>query len=168
MTKKRMEVDDAEAIYTLGCCYYNGRRGLPQDLDKALELWHRAGELGSVESYYNIGYAYDRDKGVQRDTKKAIHYWQLAAMGGDVDSRYNLGILEKNEGNMSRALKHYKIAAGCGYDSSLKRIREFYVNGHATKDDYAKALRAHQKYIDGIKRAQRDEAAAFDNHYRYR
>ena len=54
MTKKRMEVDDAEAIYTLGCCYYNGRRGLPQDLDKALELWHRAGELGSVESYITI------------------------------------------------------------------------------------------------------------------
>ena len=43
------------------------------------------------------------------------------------------------------------------------------MNGYATKDDYAKALRAHQKYVDGIKSDQRDEAAsAYDNDvYRY-
>ena len=42
------------------------------------------------------------------------------------------------------------------------------MNGHATKDDYARGLRAHQKYVDGIKSAQRDDAALFDNDmYRY-
>ena len=51
--------------------------------------------------------------------------------------------------------------------NSLKEIREFYVNGYATKDDYTKALRANQKYVDGIKSDQRDEAAAFDDEYRY-
>ena len=60
-------------------------------------------------------------------------------------------------------MKHHMIAAGCGDNESLMEIREFYVNGHATKDDYGKALRAYQKYVDGIKSAQRDEAAAFDN-----
>ena len=39
MYKKRVEMDDAEAIYNLGCYYRDGRRGLPQDLDKALGLW---------------------------------------------------------------------------------------------------------------------------------
>ena len=69
---------------------------------------------------------------------------------------------------MIRALKHFMMAAGCGYNNSLKKIREFYVNGHASKDDYAKALRAYQNYIDRIKSAQRDEAAAFDSeHYSY-
>ena len=57
------------------------------------------------------------------------------------------------------------IAAGFGDNDSLKKIREFYVNVDATKDDYA--LR-YQKYVDGIKSAQRDEAAAFDSdEYRY-
>ena len=84
-------------------------------------------------------------------------------MGGHVNSMFNLGMLEKNEGNRNRALKHYMITVGCGHDKSLKVIREFYMNGRATKDDYAKALRAHQKYIDGIKSPQRDEAAAFDS-----
>ena len=166
--KKRVEMDDANAICDLGCCYDQGIYGLPQDRAKALELWHRAGELGYASAYNNIGIAYYSCNGVERDMKKAKHYWELATMGGDADSRYNLGILEERVKNMSIAVKHHMIAVGCGYDRSLKKIREFYMNGHATKDDYARGLRAHQKYIDGIKSDQRDEAAEFDNGYRYR
>ena len=43
---KRMEADDANAIHSFGCYYYNEELGFPQSYDKALELWHRAGELG--------------------------------------------------------------------------------------------------------------------------
>ena len=167
MNMKRVEAGDAKAIYNLGCCYNDGEYGLPQDRAKALELFHRAGELGSASANNSIGYAYLLGEGVERDEKKAKHYWELAAIGGDVKARYNLGALEEDGGDMNRSLKHYMIAAGCGHDKSLKVIREFYIDGHATKDDYAKALRAHQKYIDGIKSAQRDKAAAHNSMYRY-
>ena len=168
MAKKRVEVDDVKIIRDLGCCYNNGTHGLPQDWDKALELWHRAGELGSASAYYSIGNAYWFGEGVERDIEKARHFWEVAAMGGEAYARYNLADLEEDAGNMDRALKHYMIAVGCGDDESLKRIREFYTNGHATKDDYAKALRAYQTYVDGIKSAQRDEAAAYNSdEYRY-
>ena len=149
------------------CCYNNGVLGVPQDRAKALELYHRAGELGYASAYYSIGHAYYCGRGVEIDTRKAKHYWELAATGGHVGARYNLGALEEDAGTISRALKHYMIAAGCGDNESLKKIREFYMNGHATKDDYANALRAHQKYVDGIKSAQRNEAAVYDNRYRY-
>ena len=76
-------------------------------------------------------------------------------MGGNAETRHNLGVCEWNARNMDRALKHHLIAVGCGHDLSLKKIREFYVNGHATKDDYAKALRAYQKYVDEIKCSNR-------------
>ena len=56
--KKRMKVDDAEAIHDMGGCYSEGLHGLPQDRAKALELWHRAKELGSATSYHCIGNAY--------------------------------------------------------------------------------------------------------------
>ena len=160
---KRVEVDDAEAIFNLGCYYYNGERGIPQDCDKALELWHRAGELGSANGYHNIGCAYLKGDGVDSDMEKAKHYYELAAIGGDVSARYNLGCIEEQKGNMNRALKHHIIAVGCGLDESLKEIRQFYINGYATKDDYAEALRAHQNYVGGIKSPQRDEAAAFNS-----
>ena len=166
--KKRVEMDDAEAIFNIGCYYYNGERGFPQDWDKALELWHRAAELGCASANNNIGCAYDYGNGVERDIEKGKHYYELAAIGGNVSARYNLGILEENDGNMNIALKHHIIAAGCGLDKSLKEIKEFYMNGHATKDDYAKALRAYQTYLDGIKSNQRDKAAIFNNEkYRY-
>ena len=166
--KKRVEMGDANGIYNIGCFYYQGKYCITQDRAKALELWHRVGELGSSEAYNNIGYAYDHGEGVERDKKKAKHYYELASIGGNVNARYNLGMIEEETGNMSRALKHYMIAAGCGDIDSLIGIREFYVNGHATKDDYAKALWAHQKYFDGIKSDQRDEAAAFnDGEYVY-
>ena len=82
MYEKRMEAGDAIAIYSLGCCYSTGSRGLPRDRIKALELHHLAGELGCAGAYYSIGNAYYNGQGVERDEKKANHYYELAAMGG--------------------------------------------------------------------------------------
>ena len=68
---------------------------------------------------------------------------------------------------MDRALKHWMIAVRSGYSDSLAMIKELYTNGHATKDDYTKALQLYQTYLSEIKSKQRDEAAAFSDKYRY-
>ena len=141
---KRVELGDAEAIRTLGCYYDKGRYGFPQDYEKALELFVRAGGLGCNKAYNSIGSAYESGRGVDIDKMKATHYYKLAAIGGGVTSRYNLRMNEQRAGNMNRALKHYMIAVECGYENSLKKIQKLYSNGHATKDDYAQALRAYQ------------------------
>ena len=167
LLKKRMETGDARAIYNIGCDYANGRYGLQQDMDKALEIWHRAGELGCVAAYHNIGHAYVFGRGVERDEKKATHYWELAAMGGVVKSRHNLGMFEGNAGNYGRAIKHFMIAVGGGYNDSLKMIQQMYRDGYATRDDYAKALQTYQAYLEEIKSIQRDNAAAFSDQYKY-
>ena len=41
---------------------------------------------------------------------------------------------------MDRTLKHHMIAAGLGDNDSLEKIKQLFMNGHASKDDYAKAL----------------------------
>ena len=163
----RVEVDDAVAIYDLGGCYSNGSHGLPQDYNKALELWHKAAEFGHSSSYYSIGGAYHNGNGVERDEKKAAHYWELGAMGGVVEARYNLGAIEFNAGNMDRAMKHLMISVGMGESNSLETIKLIFMNGHATKDDYAKALQVYQANLVEIKSAQRDQAAAFSDDYKY-
>ena len=98
-----MEVDDAEAIYNVGCFYCRGVHGPSQDYEKAIELWLRAVELGHVRGYCALGVAYDIGRGVERDTKKATYYYELGAMGGDIIARHNLGAWEENEGNIKRA-----------------------------------------------------------------
>ena len=140
-----MEVGDADAIYNLGCCYADGDCGLPQDNAKTLELWHRTGELGHTKSYYSIGVTYYGGNGVERDESKANHYFELAAKGGDSNSRYNLGNAEGRKGNMDRALKHFMISVEFGHHDSLEIIKQMFMKGHATKDDYAKALRVYTK-----------------------
>ena len=167
--KKRVEAGDPIAIYIQGCHYYGGSSGFPQDYTKALELWHRAGELGYAEAYCRIGYAYDNGEDVEVGKKKAKHYYyyELGAIGGDSNARHNLGISEKEQGNMDRAVKHFMIAVRSGNSDSLNSIKELYSNGDATKDDYTTALQLYQEYLGEIKSKQRDEAAAVSEIYHY-
>ena len=165
--KKRVKANDARAIYNLGVCHQNGLYSRSQDYNKALELWHRAAEIGYANAYNNIGFCYVNGHGVEVDKEKALHYYELAAMKGDVYARYNLGNNEKKAGNIDKVLKHYMISTRGGYDGSLKRIKELYSNGYATKEEYMKALQAYQAYLGEIKSRQRDEAAAADEEYRY-
>ena len=130
---------------------------------KALELWHRAGELGYATAYNDIGAANDNGEGVERNEKKAVHYWELAAIRGNVCARYNLGTFETGKGNYDRALKHYMIAVGSGHNDSVKTIQQMFKHGYATKDDYAEALKAYQAYLSEIKSDDRDKAAAVDD-----
>ena len=158
--EKRANLNDPIAIYNLGGFYSQGLNGLPQSRAKALELWHRAAELGSANAYFGIGNAYKFGRAVEVDEKKAKHYWELAAIHGDLQARFNLGVAE-GLGNVDRALKHWMIAARDGHPNSLKNIQQIYSNGHITKDDYAKAQQSYKAYVDEIKSDQRDEAAEY-------
>lgn len=164
---RRVMAGDANAISNLGFYYANGDLGLPQDWKKALELWHRAAELGHAKSYFNIGVTYYSGESVEVDMKKAEHYYELAAMKGDAGARHNLGAIEMRGDNWDRALKHYMIAAGGGSSESLKAIQLFVKSGHATKEEYTQALRSYQAYLGEIKSPQRDKAAAANDEYKY-
>ena len=158
--KERVETGDAVAINELGWYYKRGNYGLRQNHHKAMRLWLRAGELGNARAYCNIGFAYSNGEGVAMDAKKAQYYFELAAMGGDVQARHNLGVLENNADNMDRAVKHWMISAGAGFDESLTAIRDCFLDGHVTKDDFEMALRAHKEAKDEMKSEQREAAAA--------
>jgi len=165
--KKRIEKDDAYAIHNMGSYYHDGSYGMQQNHPKALEYWHRSGELGYAGSYHNIGTYYDLGYGVVADKKKAAYYWELAAMLGHVVARHNLGVVEENKGNLDRALKHYMIAVGIGCIESMENIKELFMDGYATQEDYEKALSTYQAYVDGIRSELRDKAASFNDRYVY-
>ena len=164
---KRVQVNDAEAIYNYAHCYASGLSDFPLDKVKALQLWHQAGELGCTRAYDEIAYAYLRGDSVPKDTQLAKYYWMLAAMGGSVSARYNLGIAEQCAGNVDRALRHYKIAVEFGDVESLYQIHQLLLNGHATKYDLLSAFDTRTVYIDMVRSEHRDEAAAYSDEYKY-
>ena len=159
--KKLMEKRNAGAFNHLAGCYSQGIVGLPQDYQKANELCLKAGELGCAVAYYNLGNSYrDGEAGVERDDKKAQHYWELAAMGGSVSARYNLGVVEGQAGNHHRAYKHYVLAARAGHDYSLDIVKDCFMSGFISKDEYARTLRAYHERQKEMKSDARDMAAS--------
>ena len=65
----RVKMNDAKAVYNVGCGYDQGKYGFPQDYEKALKLWHRAGDLIENttycnKAYFNIAIAYLNGRGV--------------------------------------------------------------------------------------------------------
>jgi TPR repeat protein len=49
--KKRVDINDAGAIYVLGNNHFHGYLGLQQDQDKAIELWKQAAKLGFSQAH---------------------------------------------------------------------------------------------------------------------
>jgi len=152
---------NAEAHFILGVHYEIGLKGLSQDIQKANELFLKAGELGYAAAYCNLGRSYYHGGGVEIDKKKGKHYYELAAMSGSVNARYNLGVAEMVAGNIERAYKHFIIAARAGCDDSLDEVRVVYMTGlgFVTKDEYASTVQAYRERQKEMKSEMRDKAA---------
>mmetsp|Transcript_18032 Transcript_18032/g.28288 ORF Transcript_18032/g.28288 Transcript_18032/m.28288 type:complete len:332 (-) Transcript_18032:50-1045(-) len=164
--QKRSNMKDANAMCCLAIRYEKGS-GVSRDVNKAIELWTKAAELGSIQASALLADAYNpyvRKKvdGVAKDMKKVFHYYEIAAKGGHCMARANLGVLEAGAGNMDSSRKHYMISAAQGNDNALMAIKAGYLDGHITKDDFAKALRAHKVAQDEMKSEHRTKAANKD------
>ncbi|EJK60227.1 hypothetical protein THAOC_19466, partial [Thalassiosira oceanica] len=151
------------AINFLGDKYYNGELGLAKDVPRAIELWTEAAELGSVDAHLDLGYVYYQPHGphgcgVEEDEPRGVRHWQEAAMKGHVFCRHNLGVAEFDNGNHELAVQHWMISAKVGFQRSLNGIKEMFVKGHATKAQYAEALRGFGDAAEEMKSYQREEA----------
>ncbi|EJK56197.1 hypothetical protein THAOC_23965, partial [Thalassiosira oceanica] len=160
MVRKRVDKGDPVAMLFLGNQYMHGRHGLEKDVTRAVELYERATELGVKEAHYNLGILYMMGTDVEKDMAKAIRHFEAAAMGGHVPARHNLGCMEYNAGNTAIALQHWMIAAKLGHEKSLNNVKISFMDGLATKADYAAALRGYQKAIDEMSSLDREEAKA--------
>jgi len=159
MIMERIEkFNDANAMNCLGSNYSSGENGFGIDHSKAIELYRRASELGCADGHLNLGSTYSEGKGVQVDVKKAIHHYELAAMMGSMRGRYHLGLVEARNGNNDRATRHFLIAAKCGHENSLLKVKRGFMGGLITKEDFEKTLREHAASQDESKSEQRDRA----------
>jgi len=153
---KRIEANDPAAICMMGFIlsdegYYQG----------AFDHFTKAAELvNSADAHYKLSLLYYEGKGVEKDTKKKVYHLEQAAIGGHLDARFNLGVIEKDEGRLESAIKHWIIAAKLGYDRAVEALKVCFRKGSMSKDVFDEALRAHQAAVDATKSPQRDEAEA--------
>ena len=158
MAMARVEKKDPEAIQSLGKDYYHGARGLQKDMQRAIELWTEAAELGSAEALFSLGIAYDHGEGVGQDIATAAKFYEKAAMQGHVEGRHNLACIEGEKWNFGRAVRHLLISAKMGHKDSLESIKKLFMDGLATNEQYAEALKGYQVAVEKMKSHDRDEA----------
>jgi len=158
----RMSRSDPTAISILGSFYAQGHGVEKRNVPKAIELWKQAAKLGSIDAYAYLGDAYnlqfDNRRGVrqgERDWKISAQYYESAAKGGHVQARLNLAALYQDNRNPDRDLhisrRQFLIAAKQGHDGGLVVVKQGYVKGEYTKDEFANALRAHKDSQDVVK-----------------
>jgi hypothetical protein len=131
------------------------------DYETAFKYFTKAAELGEVGAHYNLAVMYINEEGVEKDKEKEMYHLEEAAIGGHPEARHTLGCKEWLNGNFERAKKHWIIDANLGNQESLQELKELYAIGHASKEDYANALRAYQAAVDETKSAERKVAEAY-------
>ena len=127
------------------------------DYGTALEYFTKAAEMGDADAHCELSVMYHEGKGVEKDKEKKVYHSEEAAIGGHPKARHNLGYIEAMDGRYERAVKHLDIAANLGDHESLKLLRQLYADGHASKEDYATALRGYQAAVDATKSPEREE-----------
>eukprot|EP00986_Skeletonema_menzelii_P008924 scaffold3926_cov126-Skeletonema_menzelii.AAC.5 len=153
---KRIEANDPVAM-----CQMGTKRCEEGDYNSAFEYLTWAAVLGNVQAHHQLSCLYYNGEGVEKDEKRALHHSIEAAIGGHPLARHNLAILEWKNGHHDRAAKHFIIAAKLGCDESLDKVKVLYKGGHASKDDFAAALRGHQTAVDATKSPQREAADGY-------
>ncbi|EJK56788.1 hypothetical protein THAOC_23253, partial [Thalassiosira oceanica] len=156
--QKRVDAKDPGATEFLAVSYFHGDFGLWKDIPRAIELWKDAARLGDLYAHYKLGFLYYYGEGVEQDMDGGIRHWQHAAIMGHPESRHALGLLECDEGNHDLAVQHLMISAKMGGADSLNEIKDMFMKGHATKAQYAEALKGYQTALEETKSPQREEA----------
>ena len=158
MVRARVKKNDPDAIIFLGAKCFHGELGLRKDVQRAVELYTEAAELGSIDALLYLGDRYRLGEGVQENKAKAAEYYEKAAMQGHVESRHNLGCIEVNNEKYDRAVRHLLISAKMGHNESVDGMKNMFKVGFVTKEQYAQALKCYQDAVEEMNSNDRDEA----------
>jgi hypothetical protein len=92
--KIRMTADqgNADAQYSLGWRYEDGRNGLTKSDTDAIRYYRLAADQGNADAQYSLGRMYEDGRGgLTKSDTDAIRYYQLAADHGNANAQYSLG-----------------------------------------------------------------------------
>ncbi|MBQ9474027.1 MAG: sel1 repeat family protein [Bacteroidales bacterium] len=151
--------NNIQAVNKLGDFYEAGTY-VKQDYERAVELYtYGVEQLGSYESYCNLGYCYESGQGVILNSAKAFRLYKEAADGGYprglfcTANCYAEGIgVERDE---ATAFNYYKAAADAGHRVAQYIVGEVYSTGTA----YAGKDKKKAKQYFGLSAAQGYEPA---------
>jgi TPR repeat protein len=74
---KRVESNDASAMFALGTYHSQGLNGLQQDQAKATQLWTQAVRRGSSKAHFQVGFLFDQGGDMKKPSSTSrLLLWQ--------------------------------------------------------------------------------------------
>ena len=138
--RRHAENDVPEAVFALADMYKKGNSVIVGNHRKAVKIFKRAVELGSVDATNCLGEHLYYGFGVKADRRKAIKCFRMAADRGHVIAQHNLAsCLREADGSSSEAVKYFLLAAQQGLTSSEHDLGVCYRDGEGTEVDLGKA-----------------------------
>ncbi len=140
--KTRAEQGDAEAQFSLGYCYDDGR-GVAKDKAKAVKWYRLAAEQNYAPAQFNLGCCYANGQGVMESKAKAVKWYRLAAEQNYAPAQSNLGCCYDNgrgvEKDNVEAVKWYRLAAEQGHPEAQFNLGYCYAHGQGVGQDKVEA-----------------------------
>ncbi len=117
------ETDDAYYMFMLGECY-NSEDIDANTLENAVYWFEYSLEKGSDFPCYHLGICYQFGRGTEKNLEKAVKMFEMGAKS-EIDTANclcKLGNIYYNEGDIEKATKFYREAAGLGNLRALLNI----------------------------------------------
>lgn len=135
-----IDLGDADSAVQLGLIYEFGEL-VPQDYDKALELYFFAIDNGRKDVYFNVGEIY-RYRALH---EKAIEYYNIALENGNAQAALPLGWYYEDgvgvEKDDKKAFELYKCAYEDGIPDSIFSLGRMYYLGRGTEENDREAFK---------------------------
>ena len=124
--KMSADQENADGLFDLGLCYYNGRH-VETDYSKAAELYNKAAEMGHAEAMSNLASCYLGGEGVEENENKAYELLEKAAKKGHKPAIEALKEKKKAEerAKIEEAEKKRKEKEKNIYDSVSQKIEAY-------------------------------------------
>jgi TPR repeat protein len=136
--KANAEQGDAEAQFSLGFCYDDGR-GVAKYYAKAVKWYRKAAEQNFAPAQFNLGYCYANGQGVVKDKEEAVEWYRKAAEQNYTPAQSNLGWCYDNGQGVAKdyveAVKWYRKAAEQGHAEAQFNLGCCYANGQGVVKD---------------------------------
>jgi TPR repeat protein len=98
-----------EAIFWLGCAYYEGH-GIEQSIEKALEYWDIAADQGHTDAQFLMGRAYYLGEGVDPSHKEAMKYLKAASKQNHPMAQNLLAHIKRENPNKIKKIVRTRLA----------------------------------------------------------
>ena len=128
---------DADELFYSGC-----RSFIESEFKKAVKLFERAADKGSIKAQYALGACYDNALGVKQNFEKARSYYKMAAEAGLPQAQNDYGIIcsSNNYYNPQESFIWIEKSARQGYAPAQYHLAMFYFTGSGVVADVYECL----------------------------